>query len=174
MPRDIESRVAECGVCARFQPANQKEPLILHSVPDRPWQKLGADIFHFGGKDYLILVGHSSKFPEVSQLNGLMATMVISTMKANFSCHGIPEEVFADNVSFGSAEIMDFGHEWGIMFTTSSPTYPQFNGQAERVIQTMKQALRKAHEDGTDIQLAILASRNSPISGMTLSLQLNS
>jgi len=90
-------------------------------------------------------------------------------MKANFSCHSIPEEVFADNVPFGSTEIKDFGHEWSIMFTNSSPTYPQSNGQAESAIQPMKQALRKAHEDGTDIQLAILAYRNSPISGMKLS-----
>ena len=55
------------------------------------------------------------------------------------------------------------------MFTTSSPTYPQSNGQAERAIQTMKQALCEAHEDGTDVQLATLAYRNSPMSGMTLS-----
>ena len=66
-----------------------------------------------------------------------------------------------------SAEIKDYGHEWGIMFTTSSPTYPQSNSQA--AIQTMKQALRKAHEDDTDIQLAILVYLNSPIRRMTLS-----
>ena len=65
-----------------------------------------------------------------------MATAVISAMKANFSCHGIAEEVFTDNVPFGSAEIKDFEHECGIMFTVSSPTYPQYNGQAERAIQT--------------------------------------
>ena len=139
------------------------------SASDHPWQKLGADIFHFGGKDYLILVDYFSKFPEVSQLNGFMATAVISAMKANFSCHGILKEVFSDNVPFGRAEIKDFGHKWGIMFTSSSPTYPQSNGQAERVIQTTKQALQKAHEDGTDTQLAILAYRNSRISRMTLS-----
>jgi len=149
MSRDIESGVAECGVCARFRPANQKEPLIPHSVTDHPWQKLGADIFHFGGKDYLILVDDRSKFPDVSQLYGLMATMAISAMKANFSSRGILEEVFADNVRFGIAEMKDFGHKWGIMFTTSSPTYPQSNGQAERAIQTMKQALRRAQEDGS-------------------------
>ena len=105
----------------------------------------------------------------VSQLNRLMDTTVISAMKANFSCHGMPEEVFTDNVPFGGAEIKDFGHKWGVMFTTSAPIYPQSNGQAERAIQTMKRALRKAHEDGTDIQLAILAYRNSPNCGMKLS-----
>ena len=111
MSRDIESGVAECGVCARFRPANQKEPLIPHSVTDHPWQKLGADIFHFGGKDYLVLVDYYSKFPEVSQLNGFMATAVISAMKVNFSRHDIPEEVVTNNVHFGSEEIKDFGHE---------------------------------------------------------------
>ena len=109
MSRDMESRVAECGVCARIWPANQKEPLLPHSIPDCPWQKLGADIFHFGGKDHLILLDDFLKFPELSQLNGLMAFAGNSEMKANFSCHRIPEEVFTDNVPFGSAEIKDFG-----------------------------------------------------------------
>ena len=72
MSREIESCVAECGVCASFRPANQKEPVIPHSVLDRPWQKLSADIFHFSGKDHLILMDYS-KVPEVSQLNGLTA-----------------------------------------------------------------------------------------------------
>ena len=38
-----------------------------------------------------------------------MASVGNSAMKANFSCHRIPEEVFTDNVPFGSAEIKDFG-----------------------------------------------------------------
>ena len=117
-----------------------RESHSSHTVPDRPWHKLGVDIFHFSGKDDVILVNYS-KFPEVSQLNGLTATADISAMKANLSRQGTPEEVFANNVPFGSAEIKDFGHEWGIMFTTSSPTCPQSNGQAERANQTMKQAL---------------------------------
>ena len=24
----------------------QREPLIVHDVPERPWQKVGCDIFH--------------------------------------------------------------------------------------------------------------------------------
>ena len=52
--------------------------------------------------------------------------------------HGIPEEIVSDNMPFGRREFEDFAYEWGIKTTTSSPTYAQSNGQAERCVQTLK------------------------------------
>ena len=40
----IERMVAKCSICLKHQRENQKEPLLPHEVPQRPWQKLGADI----------------------------------------------------------------------------------------------------------------------------------
>ena len=56
---------------------------------------------------------------------------------------GIPEEIVSDNMPFGSREFKDFAHEWGIKTTTSSPTYAQSNGRAERFVQTLKGLLIK-------------------------------
>jgi len=39
--------------------------MLPHPVPDRPWEKLGADYFTLVGKDYLLVVDYFSKFPEV-------------------------------------------------------------------------------------------------------------
>ena len=49
-----------------------------------------------------------------------------------FARHGIPTEIVSDNMPFNSHEFLTFTKEWGILLTTSSPTYSQSNGQAER------------------------------------------
>ena len=41
----------------------------------------------------------------------------------------------------------------------------QSNGLAERTIQTVKKLLKKAHDEGKDESIAMLAYRNTPISG---------
>ena len=65
-------------------------------------------------------------------------------------------------MSFCSREL----NEWGIKTTTSSPTYAQSNGQAERFVQTLKGLLKKADEEGRDPYIALLEYRNTPISGL--------
>ena len=44
---------------------------------------------------------------------------------------------------------------------TSSPRYPQSNGMSERAIQTIKNLLRKAFEDGNDPYIALVEYRNT-------------
>ena len=80
--------------------------------------------------------------------------------------HGIPGEIGSDNMPFGSREFKDFAYEWGIKTTTSSPTYAQSNGQAERCVQTLKGLFKKADEDCRDPYLALLEYRNTPVTGL--------
>ena len=75
----------------------------------------------------------------------------------------------ADNMPFASAELNRFAQGWGFHIITSSPTYAQSNGQAERTIRTVKQGLRKAQESGEDLDLTLLTYRNSPIAGLSYS-----
>ena len=49
---------------------------------------------------------------------------------------------------------------------TSSPRYPQSNGMSERAIQTIKNLLRKAFEDGNDPYIALVECRNTAFSGL--------
>ena len=52
-----------------------KEPLKPHEVPEGPWKKVGADLFSFGGQEYLIMVDYYSFCAR----------------------YGVPEEVITDN-----------------------------------------------------------------------------
>ncbi len=167
MGSQIEDMVARCATCAKYQRANQREPLISHPIPNRRWQKVGVDLFEWHSKDYLLIVDYFSKFTEVCLLKDKTAETVITQMKSVFSRHGIPDEVFSDNMPFASKKFKDFSRAWEFKATTSSPTYPRSNGMVERAIQTHKRLLTKAAEDQSDPYLALLALRNSPVAGMT-------
>ena len=165
MSRDIESSVKDCPKCVEFSRNQQKEKMTPHPVPDRPWQKVGVDLFLYGGNDYLCVVDYFSKYPIVRVLKDKTAHSVIVQMKSIFGEHGIPEEVVSDNVPFNSVEFRGFAREYGFISTTISPTYSQSNGQVERAIGTIKQLLRKAD----DPYIALLGYRNSPIKGLEYS-----
>ena len=57
----------------------------------------------------------------------------------------------------------------GFCMITSSPIYPQSNGQAERTIKTVKKLYIKTFEEGSDPYVALLQYRNAPSGGCTFS-----
>ena len=83
-------------------------------------------------------------------------------MRAQFARHGVPEVVMSDNgPQFSCGEFREFAQIWDFEHVTSSPRYHQSNGQVERAIGTVKNIVKKAMEDGSDVQLALLNFRNT-------------
>ena len=150
MYESIEHEVKKCPVCNRYSKGNQKELMIPHDIPNRPWEKLGADYFSFAGTDYLLIVDYFSKYPEIVRMSSKTAEATISKMKQIFSRHGIPNTVVADNMPFNSKVFKQFAREWDFSVVTSSPNYAQSNGLAERNVQTIKNLLKKAKEGMKD------------------------
>ena len=66
---------------------------------------------------------------------------------------------------YASCEFTKFTSEWGFEHVTSSPTYPQSSGLAERTVQTIKQLMKKAKEEKKDVYLSLLELRNTPVHG---------
>ena len=97
MSARIEETVAACALCAEHSRANAKEPLIPMEIPERPWAKVGADLFEFNNQHYLLIVDYFSKGPEISKLDNLSAKNVISYTKSQISRNGIPDELISDN-----------------------------------------------------------------------------
>ena len=80
--------------------------------------------------------------------------------KAIFARHGIHEEVRSDSgPQYASAEFTHFAKEWGFKHTTTSPGFPQSNGEAERVVETTKSLLKKEK----DPFKGLLAYRSTPL-----------
>lgn len=57
-----------------------------------------------------------------------------------------------------------FALEYGFQYHISNPYHPRSITMAEKEVQTIKNLLKKATEDGQDFHLAILDLRNTPIS----------
>ena len=70
---------------------------------------------------------------------------------------------------FASCEFQAFAKEWRVKLTRSSPTYAQSNGQVEIFVSVVKQMLRKADEEGRNPYLALLAYRNTAVTGTSYS-----
>ena len=78
---------------------------------------------------------------------------MIAHSKSISARHGIPEVVQSDNgPQFASHKFGRFATDYGFTQETSSPHYPQANGEAERAVQTVNNFL-----------LALLNYRATPL-----------
>lgn len=94
------------------------------------------------------------------------SSCVIQHLKSQFARYGIPDEAMSDNgPQFASAEFRKFAQDYEFRHLTSSPHFPQSNGQVERMIQTIKHLLEKTK----DPCLAIFDYRNTPLEELGLS-----
>jgi len=134
---------------------------MASNLPSYPWQKVGCDLFQFNDVTYLLVVDYSSRCIEIAPLGkDLSSEKVISHLRSIFARHGIAEELRSDNgPQFSSNDFAKFSDSYGFKHTTSSPHFPQSNGEAERAVQTTKGLLQKA----TDPYLALLAYRSTPL-----------
>lgn len=170
---DIEKMINACETCQQNANRNQKEPLISHSIPNKPFEKLACDIFEYKSRDYLVAVDYYSKWIELKQLTGKRANNVIEALTEVFSRNGIPRKIIADNMPFNSYECKSFARSLDFIFETSSPHYPKSNGLAERAVQICKNIMRKAN-NMCDVYNALLEYRNTPTKDLDFSpAQLN-
>ena len=134
-----------------------------HDVLERPWAKVGMDLFHVDGADYVIVVDYNSNFFEVDKLKNALSSSVIHKVKGYFARHGIPETVISDNgPQFDSSQFKSFAKEWGFEQKTSSPRYPQSNGKVENSVKRCKSIIKKCLTAKADINLELLDFRNKP------------
>ena len=133
-------------------------------VATGPWEKVASDLFEFDRKQYLLIVDYYSLYPEVKQVPSTSSAAVINGMKAVFSRHGIPHEVFSDNgPAYDSEEFEKFAKDWDFVHSTASPHYPRANGLAERTVRTVKQIFKKCKDSKQDPLLALLNYRDIPL-----------
>ena len=149
MNADLRDYIAKCDVCSTYQNDQQKEPLISHKIPNRPWETVGCDILHFDGRDYLCTVDYYSSYFEIDLLKDKTGKEVIHILKKHFSTHGIPNKLMSDNgPPYGSYEFQQCVTSYDIEHVTSSPHYPQSNGKEENAVKIAKGLLKKSKAAG--------------------------
>ena len=62
MLEDIKWVTTICPVCEENMPAQAKQDIRAHAIPEQPWVKVGLDQFRNKVKDYLIIVHYLTDF----------------------------------------------------------------------------------------------------------------
>ena len=137
--------IQPCPTCVK-ESSPHKEPLIPTDLLDYPRQIIGPGIFIMNGANYLVAVDYFSRYFETIKLKFPTSSSVIEALISIFSRCGISETVISDNgPQYSSYELANFALSYKLMklfHVTSSPLFPQSNGQAKRIVQTVKNYLR--------------------------------
>ena len=164
MQAEVKEKVTQCSTCNAFQAKQQKEPMLSHDIPSRPWSIVSQDLFTYKNEDYLITVDHYSDFWEVDKITGdTTAATIVKCTKIHFTRYGRPDKVITDNgPQFVARGYEQFAESWEFEHVTSSPLHSQSNGKAESAVKIAKKILKKTGHENQDIYLAVLDWRNTP------------
>ena len=170
MSAEIRQYVQACATCPTYADRQPTEPFIITEVPKRPWQRVAADIFKWGGSEYLVTVDQHSNFFEVDKLNNSTLDAVISSLSSHFARYGIPDTLVSDNgPQFSSNVFRKFSRDWAFTHETISPGNSQANGTVEAAVKIMKHLIWKCKASGEDLLLGLLNFCNTPTEALNTS-----
>ena len=131
--------IKQCATCLEFQQTQPKKKIIHHEVPLRPWEAVGADVFHFNNINYLRVVDYNSKFPIIRKLQGLSVKYLMNATSAIFTEYGIPCKLMSDaGTNFVSEKCGCFCRSINVEQAVSSAYNHQSNGQVKACIKFIK------------------------------------
>lgn len=166
--QNIKNLVENCAACnnVRNNPPKQEkhhwEPAVA------AMHRVHADFAgSFLGKWFLVMIDAFSKWPEVRIVKDITAKTIIKEFRNIFASYGIPKILVTDNGrTFIAEEFKHFLKTCGIMPKCTTPYNPATNGQAERFVQTLKNALKRADVNGnnleTKLEQILLQYRTAP------------
>ena len=141
-----------------------KEKIIHHDILLRPWDVLGADIFHLNNKNYLCIIDYHSESPVIKRMEGLSAESLIATIKVIFAEYGIPHRLMSDDGNnFVSEKFRSFCSSLNIEQVVSISYPNQSNRQVETCIKFIKGTKKKCSDSGGDIHVALLQIQTTPL-----------
>ena len=149
---DIAAFVQACSVCDRVKASFSAKSPVLHPLPIRgmfyrwscdlagplPTTKPGHNRF------IMVMMEHFSKWVELVSLPQKTARLTAAAFKDNvLARYGAPAECLTDQGTEFRGEFQSLLDESLIDHRRTSREHPQADGLAERMVQTVKQALRK-------------------------------
>lgn len=156
---DIETLARECLQCQRHRDALPSSGGQPWPAASRPWERVHVDHGSYRGHILLVLVDAFSRWPEVKVVPSTDAPRNIDVLRGFFAAYGFPEVLCSDNgPPFSSAAFRAFLASTGTAYINAPPGRPQANGLAEKMVGTVKAALRKiapAPSSGRQLQVAI-------------------
>ena len=150
----VENRCKTCHGCQLVGLPTPPEPLQRTEFPTQPWIDLAADLMGPlpSGEYVLVVVDYYSRYFEVDILTSVTSTNVIESLEKIFCTHGLPQSLKTDNgTQFMSDDFERFLKTNDIKHRSSTPLWPQANGEVERQNRSLLKALRIAKAEKKNI-----------------------
>ena len=154
----IEAKVRQCIGCNK----TAKSPPDTSRSHEWPKPAASFDRIHldfagpFQDKYFLILVDALSNWPEVCSMTRPNTDNTIQFLRSVFCREGLPLTLVTDNgTQFTSDEFERFCRENGIRHILTAPYHPSSNGEAERMVQNVKNSLKAMAAEPGDLTCRI-------------------
>ena len=169
MDKDAEKFCRSCHGCQMVSSGPAPEPMARVIPPSGPWQDCALDLMGPlpTGETLAVIVDYYSRYFEVGILRSTVTSKVVSFLSTTFARFGIPYSLKTDNgPQFISEEFRDYLKEQGVEHYTSTPLWPQANGEVERQNRTLLKCLTVATADGRnwrgELPKFLMAYRSTP------------
>ena len=162
---DIDNVVNKCDQCLKTRKLPDKVVLAPHDIPNRPYEKVGADILTVLGSKYHVVIDFFSKWIEICKLpNNPKSTDLINHFVEIFSRFGFPNISFSDREPVYKSEAMTkFCRLYGISKEFSSAYHSQSNGQVERANCHVKNLIKRCNGNILKVKLCLLDYHATPL-----------
>ena len=141
---DINAFVQRCATCQVHSRKRTTFNLSSWAETHSFLERVHVDVAYWQGHRFLVFVDSFSKWVDVQPLKDLSSAAVITALRHVFKYVGLPAVLVSDNgTNFASDEFSKFATDNYIQHVFTPPGHHASNGQAERVIQSLKLHLSK-------------------------------
>lgn len=157
LDRAIENMARNCSVCNTYRNDPPKVEVHEWKPTKAPFERVHVDYAGpFKDSYFFIFVDAFSKWPFVFSVKDMTTKTTILKCKEIFTDFGFPEMMVMDNGrNFRSSEFLRFLETCGVTPKFTAPYHPSTNGQAERLVQTVKNSLRKIFSEPKNRELTL-------------------
>lgn len=148
---------------------NAPEPLQRTKLPSAPWEHLAIDFLGPlpSGHYVFVVVDYYSRFFEVDIMIKITSAKTIKRLKSIFARFGLPISITADNgKQLISEEFKQYCEAHNIELNSTTPYWPQMNGEVERQNKSLLKRLIICQEEKgdwqEDLEQYLLMYRSTP------------
>ncbi|XP_035901959.1 uncharacterized protein K02A2.6 isoform X2 [Anopheles stephensi] len=169
LDQQVENYVKKCKGCMMVSIPSAPEPMIRRELPSAPWQHVAIDFLGPlpSGHSLLVVVDYFSRYIEVEIMKKIDSTETIKRLNPILARFGLPLSITADNgPQFSSDEFKVYCSTNNINLISTTPYWPQQNGEVERQNRSLLKRLMISQSMNTDweeeLNKYLLMYRSSP------------
>lgn len=150
-----ENCVKKCHGCTMVSAPPPPEPIKRTLLPNEPWKHIAIDFMGPlpSNDNLLVVVDYFSRFVEVEIMKKIDSGETIKRLRTMFARFGFPESITADNGrQFVSDEFKKYCQENNTKLISTTPYWPQMNGEVERQNRSILKQLIICQNEGPRLE----------------------